>query len=174
MRHIIKPMRDSAELTVRFLGGKGWVLNKLVLLRICSEIDQNGLIFLKGICTHQFRSGTITTFWMFSFRITERASLLASNASCGHCRHCGHWLAGNQYWSIVQMSYLYDMSISSTNFTNLMILPKICLALKLRRAIEDGLGKREAKAMAKEAPSCFQRMFSICRFSRVFSQERLP
>lgn len=170
MRHIIKPMRDSAELTVRFFGGKGWVLNKLVL-RICSEIDQNGLIGLKRIGARQFRSGTITTFWMFSFRITERALRLVSNASCGHC---GHWLAGNQYWSIVQMSYLYDMSISSKNFTNLMILPKICLALKLRRAIEDGLGKREAKAMAKEAPSCFQLMFSICRFSRVFSQERLP
>ena len=40
-----------------------------------------------------------------------------------------------------------------------MILPKICLALKLRRAIEDGLGKREAKAMAKEAPDCLQICF---------------
>lgn len=153
-------MRDSAELTVRFWGGKGWVLNKLVLLRICSEIDQNGLIRLKRIRTHQFRSGTITTFWMCSFRITERASLLASNAACGHC------LASNQYWSLVKMSY--DMSMSSQTFTNLMILPKICLALKLRRAIEDGLGKREAKAMAKEAPSCFQIIFSICRFPGCF------
>ena len=71
------------------------------------------------------------------------------------------------------MSYLYDMSISSKNFTNLMILPKICLALKLRRAIEDGLGKREAKAMAKEAPSCFQikLSFQYVDFLDVFSGE---
>ena len=62
------------------LGGKGWVLNKLVLLRICSEIDQNGLIGLKGICARQFR--TRTRYFSDVF-ISDHRKRIAASKQCG-------------------------------------------------------------------------------------------
>ena len=76
MRHIIKPMRDSAE-------RRGWSGTEEVGIssEFVVEIDRNGWIFEKkgigfGFLFASFDWGQ-GTFQMFSFQTTERALLLA-------------------------------------------------------------------------------------------------